>query len=69
MSSEWFTNKDLCFRFAFSPMTMWRLENDSEANFPKAVMIGKSKRWRRADVEAWEMKRYGTTSAREREVA
>ena len=62
---QYFTTKDLLYRFQVSAMTLWRMERDQKAAFPPAVMIGRSKRWRRSDIEQWEMKRYGTTSALE----
>lgn len=48
------TSKQLMARFQFSAMTLWRLERNEEANFPKAVYIGRSKRWRKSEIEVWE---------------
>jgi predicted DNA-binding transcriptional regulator AlpA len=67
--SEYLTTKHLLHRFAFSQMSFWRLRNDEKANFPKPVYVGKAMRWRRADVEQWELRTYGSTSALELGVA
>jgi len=54
---EYFTTKQLLERFQFSVMTLWRLEQSETAEFPPAIRIGRSKRWRRSDIEKWERTR------------
>jgi predicted DNA-binding transcriptional regulator AlpA len=63
------TTADLMNRFQFSQMSLWRLRHDPEANFPKPILVGKSMRWRKQEVEAWEMRTFGATSILDTAVA
>jgi len=45
------TGKDLADALAIGVRTLWR--HDSLGRLPRAVTIGKSKRWRRREIEAW----------------
>jgi predicted DNA-binding transcriptional regulator AlpA len=36
-----------------SDMWLWRLLNDTQANFPKPVVIRRNRYWALSEVEAW----------------
>ncbi|KAB0676002.1 helix-turn-helix transcriptional regulator [Aureimonas leprariae] len=45
------TTSDIVRLIGISRVTIWRLEKGG--TFPKPIVIGKSKRWQRADVAAF----------------
>jgi predicted DNA-binding transcriptional regulator AlpA len=51
---NYFTVRELAVRFRVSIATIWRWTKEYPA-FPKPVKIGGSTRWRRADIEAYEL--------------
>jgi predicted DNA-binding transcriptional regulator AlpA len=51
---NYFTVRELAVRFRVSIATIWRWTKEHPA-FPKPVKIGGSTRWRRADIEAYEL--------------
>ena len=48
------TGKQLRDRFGGrSDMWLWRLVNDSQADFPKPIVIRRNRYWALSEVEAW----------------
>ncbi|MDR0580917.1 MAG: helix-turn-helix domain-containing protein [Holosporaceae bacterium] len=50
-NDELVTSKEVCEFLKISKVTLWSLEK--KEIFPRAILIGKKKRWKRSEIEAY----------------
>ena len=61
---EWIGTTRLAGILDVTPMSIWRWQHDEKLEFPRPAIINRKKLWRRADIEAWMVKRVLAHTAR-----